>query len=76
MFSVSRNPIYLGQFLVCLGVGAACASWIFLVYAAVFLVIANLSASAEESYCLEKYGDAYREYMDRAPRWLGMPKRR
>jgi len=27
----------------------------------------------EEQACLNKYGDAYREYMNRTPRWLGMP---
>jgi hypothetical protein len=29
---------------------------------------------AQERSCLEMYGDAYREYMDRTPRWIGMPK--
>jgi len=31
-------------------------------------------ARVEERYCLEKYGDAYRKYMKRTPRWLGLPK--
>jgi len=28
----------------------------------------------EEQSCLEKYGDAYHEYMDRTPRYIGIPK--
>jgi protein-S-isoprenylcysteine O-methyltransferase Ste14 len=28
----------------------------------------------EERTCLNKFGNAYREYMDRTPRWLGIPK--
>jgi protein-S-isoprenylcysteine O-methyltransferase Ste14 len=29
---------------------------------------------AEESSTLEKYGDSYRVYKERTPRWLGLPK--
>jgi len=76
IYRVSRNPIYFGQFLVCMGIGIACLSWIFLLYGAIFLIIVNLSVSAEERFCLEKYGDAYRKYMDRTPRWIGIPKSR
>ena len=28
----------------------------------------------EEAQCLGHYGGAYREYMDRTPRWIGIPK--
>jgi protein-S-isoprenylcysteine O-methyltransferase Ste14 len=28
----------------------------------------------EERTCLEKYGDTYREYMNRTHRWIGLPK--
>jgi protein-S-isoprenylcysteine O-methyltransferase Ste14 len=31
-------------------------------------------APLEEQSCLEKYGDAYREYMDRTPKYIGIPK--
>jgi len=75
-YRVSRNPIYLGQFLVCIGIGTACLSWIFLLYGAIFLITTNFYVSAEERFCLEKYGDAYREYMDSTPRWLGIPRSR
>lgn len=30
--------------------------------------------SAEERYCLYMYGDDYRKYMKRTPRWIGIPK--
>ena len=76
IYRFSRNPIYLGQFLVCMGIGIACLSWIFLLYGVIFLILVNLSVSAEERFCLEKYGEAYREYMGRTPRWIGRPKSR
>jgi protein-S-isoprenylcysteine O-methyltransferase Ste14 len=28
----------------------------------------------EERFLLEKYGDAYREYIEQTPRWIGVPK--
>jgi len=31
---------------------------------------------AEERGCLETYGDEYKEYMNRTPRWIGIPKSR
>jgi len=34
----------------------------------------RIAAVGEEHFCLEKYGDAYREYIDKTPRWLGLPK--
>jgi len=30
--------------------------------------------NVEEQGCLKKYGDTYREYMNRTPRWIGVPK--
>ena len=30
----------------------------------------------EERECLEVYGNAYREYMNRTSRWVGIPKSR
>ena len=34
----------------------------------------QLWLNAEERHCLKVYGNAYREYMDRTPRWIGIPK--
>jgi protein-S-isoprenylcysteine O-methyltransferase Ste14 len=28
----------------------------------------------EEPFLIEKYGVAYREYVNRTPRWIGIPK--
>ena len=28
----------------------------------------------EGRVCLEAYGNAYREYVDKTPRWIGIPK--
>jgi protein-S-isoprenylcysteine O-methyltransferase Ste14 len=34
----------------------------------------GISIIDEERYCLEKYGSTYCKYLERTPRWLGLPK--
>ena len=73
-YRVSRNPICLAGFLLEFGIGLACASWVFILYAMVDLILMNTMLKAEERFLLDKYGDAYRDYMNRTPRWIGIPK--
>ncbi len=75
-YRISRNPICLAGFLLDLGIGIACASWIYLLYAIADIILMHVSLGAEERFLLEKYGDAYREYMNRTPKWIGVPKSR
>ncbi|MGD8814200.1 MAG: isoprenylcysteine carboxylmethyltransferase family protein [Anaerolineales bacterium] len=75
IFAISRHPGYLGFFLTCIGIGIACASWVFLLCALVWMVAWHFGVAEEERVMVEKYGDAYRAYMDRTPRWIGFPKR-
>jgi protein-S-isoprenylcysteine O-methyltransferase Ste14 len=39
-----------------------------------WIIFWQIAVPAEERFLLEKYGDAYREYMSKTPRWLGIPK--
>ena len=74
LYRYSRHPMYITQFVMFMGVGIASASWIFLLFSIVYTVLSLIIALPEERYCLEKYGDAYRKYMNRTPRWVGIPK--
>jgi len=76
MYHYSRHPLYLASLLIYLSVGIASASWVFLLVFFVQSVFIRIAAVGEERFCLEKYGEAYREYIDRTPRWLGLPKSR
>jgi len=76
IYHYSRHPLYLASLLIYFSVGIASASWVFLLVFVVQSVFIRIAAVGEERFCLEKYGEAYREYMDRAPRWLGLPKSR
>jgi protein-S-isoprenylcysteine O-methyltransferase Ste14 len=75
VFRISRNPGYVGDFLVNTGIGIACLSWVFLLAAiAFFLLLRYYVVVVEEPFLAEKYGVAYREYKSRTPRWIGIPK--
>jgi len=74
VYRISRHPMTFGWFLIYIGIGIAGASWIYLLVALVFLILYNMIAIPEERMCCEKYGDAYREYMNRTPRWIGIPR--
>jgi len=74
LYRYSRHPMYLSQFLVLIGVGIATASWFFLLFAIVYTIFSLFRAIHEERLCLEKYGNSYREYMNRTPRWIGITK--
>jgi len=74
VYRYSRHPLYTALVLTYLSIGIAAASWIFILVAVVWGVLLNISVADEENYCLEKYGEAYRQYMNRTPRWLGIPK--
>ena len=69
----SRHPVYLTQFIFFTGIGIASASWVFLLFTIVRTIASFMLAMPEERFCLEKYGDAYRQYIERTPRWLGLP---
>ncbi len=74
IYRYSRHPMYVITFPIYLGAGIASASWIFLLLSVVDIILPHLFVAAEERYCLEKYGNAYREYMDMTPRWIGLSK--
>jgi protein-S-isoprenylcysteine O-methyltransferase Ste14 len=74
IYHYSRHPLYLASLLIYFGVGIASASWVFLLVFVVQSVSIRIAAVGEESFCLEKYGEAYHEYVDKTPRWLGLPK--
>jgi len=76
LYRVSRNPMYVGLLLMQIGLGVACTSWLYLLLTAVLMIVLNAVLPSEERYCLDRYGDAYREYTNRTPRWIGIPKSR
>ena len=73
-YRYSRHPGYAALILIYFSVSIASASWIFLLATIIWAVSLSISVKDEEHYCLERYGLAYREYMNRTPRWVGIPR--
>jgi len=74
VYRISRNPMDFGWVWTYVGIGIACASWLYLLFAVVAIVLMDFFTNTEERFCLKKYGDAYREYMGKTPKWIGIPK--
>jgi protein-S-isoprenylcysteine O-methyltransferase Ste14 len=74
MYRYSRHPLSANMFLILLGIGVATASWLYLLLLAILMLVTRLQVAIEERSCIEKFGDTYREYMARTPRWIGLPK--
>ena len=67
----TRNPIYLGMFLVYGGIGVAARSpWTLILTLPLAITIRYGVVAREEAYLEQRFGDAYREYKTRVRRWL------
>jgi len=70
-YRVTRNPIYLGFVLVYFGLSIVLTSvWVLLLLFPVLVILQRGVVAREEVYLERKFGDAYRAYKARVPRWL------
>jgi protein-S-isoprenylcysteine O-methyltransferase Ste14 len=70
-YAVTRNPIYIGFVLVFLGFAIVLTSvWLLLLLIPVLAILQRGVVEREEAYLEGKFGDAYRKYKARVPRWL------
>ena len=76
LYRFSRHPIYVTEVLLLVGVSIASASWVFLLFPIIIGLGAVYFIKMEEAQCIGHYGNAYREYMNMTPRWIGIPKSR
>jgi protein-S-isoprenylcysteine O-methyltransferase Ste14 len=67
----TRNPIYLGMFLVYGGLGIAARSpWTLLLTLPLAITVRYGVIAREEAYLRRRFGGSYREYEARVRRWL------
>jgi protein-S-isoprenylcysteine O-methyltransferase Ste14 len=74
LYRFTRNPTYIGIILMQIGLGIACSSWLYLLLTVAMMILLNANLSAEERYCLYRFGDDYQKYKNKTPRWIGIPK--
>jgi protein-S-isoprenylcysteine O-methyltransferase Ste14 len=66
----TRNPIYLGMFLVYAGIGVAARSpWILILALPLIIILRYGVVAREEAYLARRFGEAYRDCKARV-RWL------
>ena len=69
-YRISRNPQALTLLVSFYGISIAVGSWLALFILTVSLVFHHLTVLAEEGSCLRQYGNSYRAYMERVPRYF------
>jgi protein-S-isoprenylcysteine O-methyltransferase Ste14 len=70
IYRISRNPQVLTIFIVMTGISLAMGSWTALAVGIASSVFGRARIIEEERYCLQRYGDGYREYLERVPRYV------
>lgn len=71
IYRLSRNPMYAGFAMALLGVGVWGETLLGCAMVPLFVMYMNrFQIVPEERAMLEKFGEEYREYMDRVRRWI------
>ena len=68
-YAVVRNPLYVGNFLILVGLALIANSVLFIAVGVPFFIVAYLAIiAAEENYLRQKFGDEFDDYCARVPR--------
>ncbi|MDP8209337.1 MAG: isoprenylcysteine carboxylmethyltransferase family protein [Candidatus Stygibacter australis] len=68
IYSIVRNPLYLGNFFMGLGISLfAHIWWVVLIYILVFWLYYERIICAEEEFLIKKFGDEYLNWADSTP---------
>ncbi|MCI0599835.1 MAG: isoprenylcysteine carboxylmethyltransferase family protein [Beijerinckiaceae bacterium] len=71
VFRMSRNPIYLGMLLLCIGVALLANSlWVLGLVLPLAFVLQKGVIEPEEAYLERKFGDKYLRYKVKVRRWI------
>jgi protein-S-isoprenylcysteine O-methyltransferase Ste14 len=72
VFSVSRNPLYLGVVCVLLGIALAVnLLWVFVLLVPALVACHYVLIAPEERYLAAKFGEEYARYTATVHRWIG-----
>ena len=75
VYRYSRNPMFIGWFLLYFGIAIACISWVYIVITLLFILITAYLSPFEEEITLRYYGKPYKVYLEKTPKWIGIPKK-
>ncbi|HEU5100157.1 MAG TPA: isoprenylcysteine carboxylmethyltransferase family protein [Roseiflexaceae bacterium] len=76
VFSISRNPIYLGAACILIGISlAAGLAWLLVLLVPAIVACHYVLIAPEERYLAAKFGQHYRSYAISVHRWVGRARR-
>lgn len=70
LYRISRHPQRFMLFIMSIGTCITIGSWLVLFIAIIAGFFSHFTTLAEEKACIKKYGDSYRAYMKRVPRYF------
>ena len=70
LYRISRHPQQLTISVSFLGISIAIGSWLAFAFIILGVIGAHYKILAEEEACLEQYGESYKNYMERIPRYF------
>lgn len=76
IFKFSRNPTFVGQFLLLIGVALAIPSLPTAVAPLLFIRLASTQVRSEETVLRGAIGFEYEAYVASVPRWIGLPRKK
>ncbi|HUU25403.1 MAG TPA: isoprenylcysteine carboxylmethyltransferase family protein [Methyloceanibacter sp.] len=70
-YRFTRNPIYIGLVILYFALAIVLTSaWMLVLLIPVLIILQRGVVEREEAYLKAKFGQAYRQYQARVPRWL------
>ena len=73
-YSICRNPLYVGTFLLVIGIGLCFENLLMLAFSVIIIIPAHLLVvRMEESHLEAIFGERYRLYKERVPRYWPRP---
>lgn len=69
-YAIVRHPIYLGVFVLLAALALLAANFLILLPTVALLTLLYVQLPDEESMLIDRFGDQYREYMKRTPRFV------
>lgn len=70
LYRISRNPMYMAYFIYFLGCVLLTRSLLLLAILMVFQISSHWIILSEERWCIKKFGEEYKNYMNRVRRYI------
>jgi protein-S-isoprenylcysteine O-methyltransferase Ste14 len=70
LYRISRNPMYVSYFIYFLGCVLLTKSLLLFVILMIFQISAHWIILSEERWCIKKFGEEYKNYMNKVRRYI------